>query len=243
MNKTCSSNLSFPKTTINISRKGSVVKEKARQLCEIVNNLYENGRVSDQDLTYLIATYVGSDKETVRAYKGYSGFIRIGRNENKLVGKSRKGYLQDLGFMRKLNRDVWCVNQMLLIGFSGVTNNERLEKANHQKISLSAISVVKDGCRKIVDTTSNNNNNNTERERFFSENKHIEAYPICMELEKLAHAEPTEEPDHSSTVRYVDESKPTFTDVLRKKGIPEDEIKTVSHALARGAAEILNGES
>ena len=56
--------------------------------------------LSEEDLTDLILMYIGGDKETVRAYKGYNGHIRAGCcGDNKIVGLSRKGYLELLGFI------------------------------------------------------------------------------------------------------------------------------------------------
>src|SRR4030065_384508 len=76
-----------PKTTINISRKGSIVKEKCRQLTETIERLCPNRVINDEDLVFLIQESIGADKETIRAYKGYSGHIRAGRcGDNKIVG-------------------------------------------------------------------------------------------------------------------------------------------------------------
>lgn len=129
------------KTSINISRKGSIVKEKCRQLTEIASGLVADGIISDPDLTDLIEDHCGADKETVRAYKGYRGSIRQrkGSNEGYIFGQSRKGYLEKFGFMYRVNRSLWKISQTVLLSSSSLQTNgyERLTENESIKRSLS----------------------------------------------------------------------------------------------------------
>jgi hypothetical protein len=93
------------KTSINILRKGSIVKERCRQLAETALSRFPDRRISDEDLNDLIEDFIGADKETVRAYKGYYGRIKYGRSgEGHVIGLSRKGYLERFGFMHRSGR-------------------------------------------------------------------------------------------------------------------------------------------
>jgi len=93
------------KTSINISRTGSIVKERCRQLSEIALDLSPDRKISEEDLAFLVQRYIGADKETIRAYLGYYGKIRHGRSgEGYVVGLSRKGYLEGFGFMHRSGR-------------------------------------------------------------------------------------------------------------------------------------------
>ena len=157
------------KTTINISRKGSVVKEKCRQLVNIVMRLFPEGRVSTEDLEALVEDYCGADKTTVRAYVGYYGRIKRSKRsgEGYVCGVPRKGYLQKFGFMHPITHYQWKVTQTCL---SAYHNNEGLSQvASNQKISFSQ----KVNGQEVELPTSmevvakNNNNNNTARERNF----------------------------------------------------------------------------
>lgn len=132
------------KTTIDISRKGSIVKERCKQFAELINFLFPGQVVSDEDLTELIEDKIGGNKETIRAYKGYSGHIRAGRcGDNHVVGLSRKGYLERYGFLVRRGRN-WVVCQALLSsqgimkGDVGVGDGERLGLVSNEKISISA---------------------------------------------------------------------------------------------------------
>jgi len=76
--------------------------------------MYPTQVVSDQELTEWIEEKLGGNKETIRAYKGYSGHIRAGRcGDNHIVGLSRKGYLEKYGFLVRRGRN-WTVCQALL---------------------------------------------------------------------------------------------------------------------------------
>jgi hypothetical protein len=126
------------KTTINISRKGSIVKERCRQLTEIITNLFPNRTLSDDDLVCLIQDYIGADKETIRSYKGYSGHIRTGRcGDNKIVGLSRKGYLEQFGFLRKIPGRRWVICQLSLASQDMIIENSKPKIASKEKSSIS----------------------------------------------------------------------------------------------------------
>jgi len=89
-----------PKTTIKLNRKGNIVKEKCRQLTQIALNLFPGRIISHEDLAFLVKSYIGGNRDTIRDYIGYLG-RRIGSSYGnvKWIGKSRKGYLETFGFM------------------------------------------------------------------------------------------------------------------------------------------------
>src|SRR3990172_6905592 len=110
---------------------------------EVVENLFPDRVLSDDDLSCLIQDYIGADKETVRSYKGYSGHIRAGRcGDNKIVGCSRKGYLEVFGYLRKVPGRRWMIVQSVLPSLgneeSCVVNGVSSSVASNQKISISA---------------------------------------------------------------------------------------------------------
>lgn len=130
------------KSKINISRKGSIVKERCKQLTQIIGDLFPDRSISDDDLVCLIQEYIGADKETVRAYKGYGGHIRAGRcGDNRIVGVSRKGYLEVMGFLRKIPGHRWAVCQAALLP-TQVRPSERVSEivGSNEKISISTSS-------------------------------------------------------------------------------------------------------
>ncbi|MGD0995553.1 MAG: hypothetical protein ABR909_08530 [Candidatus Bathyarchaeia archaeon] len=122
-----------PKSSIDICRKGSIVKERCKQLIAIINDMFPSQVLSDEDLTCLIEDYIGADKETLRSYKGYGGHVRTGRcGDNHIVGISRKGYLEKFGFLRKIGGRRWAVCQAVIFsqacmkGDSGLVANEKI---------------------------------------------------------------------------------------------------------------------
>ncbi len=95
--------------------------------------------ISDENLLCLIQDWIGADKETVRAYKGYSGHIRAGRcGDNRIVGVSRKGYLEVMGFMRKIPGHRWAVCQVALLP-TQVRSSERVSESvgSNENFSIS----------------------------------------------------------------------------------------------------------
>jgi len=167
------------KTTIDISRKGSVVREKCGQLAEIALNLFPDRRISNEDLGDLIKRYVGGDRETVRAYLGYRG--RLTRNkrtgEGYVIGNSRKGYLEIFGFMHPVSNGDWVIHvQMKLPNADSEfhTNEGSGVLESKEKISLSergrddTFTEVLRGGGSVVSENENNNNNTTARERNFA---------------------------------------------------------------------------
>jgi hypothetical protein len=162
------------KTTIDISRKGSITKEKARQLTEIALNLFPDRHISDEDLGDLIKRYCGANKETLRAYVGYYGIIRRSKRtgEGYILGQSRKGYLEIFGFMHRVTRSEWVIHAQMKLpsSVSGFHTNEGFE-ASKEKISISHGVMETTTSREtegIVETEKHNNNNTTERERNFT---------------------------------------------------------------------------
>jgi len=130
------------KTTVNISRKGSIVKERCRQLSEIALELCPDRRISHEDLAYLVKRYVGADRETLRAYLGYHGLIRRRKNagEGYVSGLPKKGYLEIFGFMKPVSHGEWIINaQVTLPSFENCQLpsqcNEMLS-VSKEKISL-----------------------------------------------------------------------------------------------------------
>jgi len=123
-----------PRTTINISRKGSIVKERCKQLIQIIADLFPDRVLTDNDLLCLIQDYIGADRETIRAYKGYSGHIRAGRcGDNHLVGLSRKGYLEAFGFLRKVSGRRWMICQTAF----PLSSSDCVQLGSKEKISIS----------------------------------------------------------------------------------------------------------
>jgi len=88
------------KSIINISRKGSITKERCRQLTQIALNLFPDRVIHERDLIDLVKMYVGGNRDTVRDYTGYNGRIISNSYANtKILGVKRKGYLEIFGFM------------------------------------------------------------------------------------------------------------------------------------------------
>jgi len=166
------------KTSIDISRKGSIVKERCRQLTNIALNLFPDRHLSDQDLTDLIQRYIGGDKETIRAYKGYYGIVKRSKHsgEGYVLGQSRKGYLEIFGFMHRISRLEWFIHTQMKLpsSDSDVHTNEGLsQKQSKEKISISQRGLEGSVCSGLehgdkVLTENKINNNNTERERNFA---------------------------------------------------------------------------
>jgi hypothetical protein len=191
------------KTTINISRKGSIVKERCQQLTEVALNLFPNRIIPDTDLTDLILLYIGGDKETVRAYKGYKGRLRRSKRtgEGYICGVSRKGYLEIFGFMHRLNREKWVIHTQASLfpntSEECVKRYVGLESFSKEKISLSQSSGIES---EVDDKGCNvgkiNNNNTTEKERNFTPK-------IIGELKAkelaILRAEPCQEADRAKT--------------------------------------------
>ena len=165
------------KSSINISRKGSIVKERCRQLTDIALELFPDRRISDEDLDYLISRYVGGDRETRRAYKGYHGRVTRSKSsgEGYVQGQTRKGYLEIFDFMHKIGHNVWVIHAQMKLSEPQIPyhNNEtsEKEKASKEKISLSQrgnSDTVSDLGHGDVVVQKQINNNNTVRERNFT---------------------------------------------------------------------------
>jgi hypothetical protein len=161
------------KTNIDISRRGSIVREKCRQLSEIALNLFPDRRVPDQDLGDLIQRYIGADRETVRAYKGYHGSIRRSKRsgEGYVVGQLRKGYLEVFDFMHRVSHGEWVIHAQMKLSNADLEhhNNEGLEFESKEDFSLSqrgSNNTLESGVtERVIEDRKYNNNNNTERER------------------------------------------------------------------------------
>lgn len=166
------------KTTINICRKGSIVKEKCKQLTETASRLFPDGIIKQIDLEGMVEDYCGADKETVRAYLGYAGRIRRSRKtgEGYIMGEKRRGYLEKFGFIHRINRETWRINQQLLPLFSLFQDSEGLAKENHIKKSISldhskaseSEENIKTTCHSDIETAERiTNKQDTEKERNF----------------------------------------------------------------------------
>jgi hypothetical protein len=203
------------KSSIDISRKGSIVKEKCTQLTEIALELLPDRKIRDEELAYLVKRYCGADKETVRAYMGYYGTIKRSRRsgEGYVLGATRKGYLEILGFMHRISRTEWLIHAQMKLqeAPSGLNANERLE-CSKEKISLSQkIEVFSQGegsegnrFEKVPLTGKNNNNNTTERERNFTP-KIFQRLELSAEEETIFKAKPLDsEPDRSRQIRRAE---------------------------------------
>ena len=162
------------KTTIDISRKGSIVKERCRQLTDMIINLWPSRVLSDEDLVCLIEDYIGTDKETVRNYKGYGGNVRVGRcGDNKIVGYSRKGYLERFGFLRKIPGRRWAVCQSVLSSQGSVKSCGGVGSKEKIFISPSQSCGERVGGETALEVAPNSSNEleeeeGTEKDRFFT---------------------------------------------------------------------------
>jgi hypothetical protein len=200
-----------PRTTINISRKGSIVKEKLAQLTEIALNLFPNRVVTNEDLKDLIQMYIGADKETVRNYMGYFGHIRAGRcGDNRVVGLSRKGYLETFGFMHRSHGN-WVIHAQSVLSSqdmnSGLESNEKIS-ISHNNMPITSWK-GSEGKLGTVSPSSNEleEEEDTEKERNFSPMIYPKILDISLKdikqlqlnpLEKaILRAKPCEEPDRS----------------------------------------------
>jgi len=134
------------KSTININRKGNIVKERCRQLTEIALNLFPKRIISHEDLAFLVKGHIGGNRDTVRDYMGYDGRVISNSFANtKRLGIRRKGYLEIFGFMHRQGRN-WIIHaQTTLHGVhsppsaSPFPNIDECLVRNHsiKKISLS----------------------------------------------------------------------------------------------------------
>ena len=183
------------KTTVNICRKGSIVKERCKQLTDLIAELFPDRVLSDLDLVCLIQDYIGGDRETIRAYKGYSGHVRAGRcGDNRIVGLSRKGYLEAFGFLVKVPGRRWMLAQAVLSpkGMGKVDSGF----GTKEKIYLSAVngevaveqSVLSE---KVTCSSRLEEEEGTEKERYFSPM----ISPMILEELAVLKARPREEPD------------------------------------------------
>lgn len=173
-----------PRTIINISRKGSIVKERCRQLTDMALTLYPDRKIGHADLAYLITSSIGGDRATIRAYMGYNGYVKHSTcgNMSIVLGKKRRGYLETFGFMHKVNLSTWVIHaQTKLIAPAPPLshNNERVDGfGSKEKISLSysPLHAINKGRlsdhrgQRVSEWETNKiiNNNNTERERNFT---------------------------------------------------------------------------
>ncbi len=130
------------KTTINLNRKGSIVKERCRQLTEIALGLYPKHIINNEDLAYLVTSYIGGDRGTVRAYMGYQGYVKHSKTGclSRIIGRPRKGYLEKFGFMHRKGV-FWIIHTQSELFPSKPPlslNNECVDKTpSNEKISLS----------------------------------------------------------------------------------------------------------
>lgn len=213
--KTFTTHRKKPKTTIDISRKGSIVKERCKQLMEIIEDLFPERVLSDDDLICLIQDYIGADKETVRSYRGYSGHIRAGRcGDNKIVGLSRKGYLEIFGYLRKIPSRRWMIVQSVLspqdreVSVSGNASNETSNEKISISPSLAEKSVVNPSSLECLNVVNGSNvvggmggskelveEEDTEKERNFAPK--ISPMNFNYAESELLKAGPREEPDGS----------------------------------------------
>lgn len=177
-----------PKTTINISRKGSVVKERCKQLCEVALGLFPDRVVPDVDLKDLVMMYIGADKETVRSYCGYYGHIRQGKmGESQTIGLARKGYLELLGLAHKIGHGKWVIHSQVTLQEPVKDDYTYRESVgcgfdSKEKISLSPSGVddvegqaleerkgvANNELEEALLLTNNNYYYTTEKERFFT---------------------------------------------------------------------------
>lgn len=172
------------KTTININRKHSIVKEKCNQLMKMMWDLGYRNKIPHGDLRYLICEYIGGDRGTVRAYLGFRGRVQHNIFGSKVIGIMREGYLQIFGYAERKNAKAWILShknvplpyhykEELIPPVPPLPNNdERLRKVKMEKISLSQRgsnytenSSLTNGEGGVV--RNRINNNNTERERNF----------------------------------------------------------------------------
>lgn len=180
-----------PRSTINVNRKGSIVKERCRQLTKIALNLYPNRIISHEDLSFLVISYIGGDKETVRAYMGYHGFVKHSTQGgiSRVIGKMRKGYLEKFGFMHRKGR-YWVIHaqKTLFPPDTPLSLNNEGCRVNDSKEKIS-FSTQQDADAKVKvvygHIGSNNNNNNTEKERNFTPKNLGDCRQHCIRDEEL----------------------------------------------------------
>ena len=112
------------------------MKERCKQLTNVINDMFPSQVISDRDLSDLIEEYIGADKETLRSYKRYGGSVRLGRaGDNRIVGLSRKGYLERFGFLVRVGRN-WVVSQAL-VSSKGIVKDDSCGFISKEKISIS----------------------------------------------------------------------------------------------------------
>ena len=173
------------------------MNERCKQLVEIIAGLYPDRVISDTDLVCLIQRYIGADKETIRAYKGYLGHIRAGRcGDNRVVGLSRKGYLEKFGYLRKIPGHKWVICQTALFSHKGMTvdygGSGSKEKISFSKGNMGHVEkqpnplAGREANRRLVEEED------TEKERKFT--------PKIYENElRVFNAVPFTEPDRTKT--------------------------------------------
>lgn len=161
-----------PKSSIDISRKGSIVKEKCEQLSITALQLFPNRRISHKDLVDLIMRYIGGSKETIRSYLGYKGFVKHSTKGeiSRVIGEKHKGYLEIFGFMHKKSGQKWFIHaqsQLISAAPSTPVNNEWL----HSKENISFSPREEEEAERLGkhgNIRVNINNNNTEKKRNLS---------------------------------------------------------------------------
>jgi hypothetical protein len=190
------------KTSINIARKGSIVKERCRQLSEIALDLSSDRKISEEDLAYLVERYIGADKETKRAYLGYYGRIRRTRSgEGYVVGQSRTGYLEKFDFMHRAGR-TWIIHAQVKLPTGPVPyqNSEEVQSKSIEKIYLSSsLGVVSNReTEENIETGRKKEEEYREIEKFYS--KDFPKIPELTPEEKLILiTKPTDKKEENAT--------------------------------------------
>jgi hypothetical protein len=197
------------KTSIDISRKGSVVKERCRQLSDIALMLREERKISNEDLSYLVCRYIGADKETMRAYLGYYGRIKRSKRtgEGYSVGLPRKGYLEVFGFMHRARNNEWVIHeQVTLPSAVSAFHTSECSDVFKEKISISSsVGVVSNretvGNGETVER-GKKEEEDTERDRNFTPKMCPKISELTPEEQLILTAKPTDKSIDRAFVRW-----------------------------------------
>jgi hypothetical protein len=152
--------------------------------------------------------YIGCDKETIRSYCGYYGHIRQGKyGDNRVVGLSRKGYLELLGFAHKIGHGCWMIHVQITLSEPvnpSPAYKESCSVESKEKISFSACDVDNVQPNPLAGREVNRQREEEaiEKERNFTPRIYGEARQKAefSRLEDaILRAKPSDEPDRAKT--------------------------------------------
>jgi hypothetical protein len=127
--------------------------------------------------------------------KGYRSHIRVGRcGDNRVVGLSRKGYLEKFGFLHKIGNFQWQVCQKKLLSEDMALCSDSNEKISisPQHMEITARKEPEKTTHGVVSVNRKLEEEDTEKERNF-------VPKIYRNEDRVFNAVPFAEPDRTKT--------------------------------------------